>query len=898
VNYRDVDPLQLRRAEEILYSEGGILEFTVHEVSHLIEVPVTSAFGGESLDNPNTNAGENRRPGLGLSLLRDAMQFPKSKIKKSSGPLFDDLDQDGDTKLIAMLKKWPQHPKSRIELENIIQGSDIHMRDERGYTALAIAARQGVREAVSLLLQQGANPNTRSYQKTSVIAHAATHLAQAEKENNDQMYSKILSCMTLLADNGAKHIATVYDEYSVFIPAPRGQESKTRTIRTKLRKNQRSMSLEPIPEKHIPEKYLSLDSVLQSLGKKDWQRQKSTSSIIAQPSNDFELPLQVNSLPIGEIPIHPLSIQPVELEENMLWLTAGQIESPTDSNLQTLQSCQSVWELDGSDRQRTSDYDRFQTPTAFTHFPSQLSSQTPRNRGGTSGSRSKPPSKRPSPTYDLQCWNLPTMYLGTETGPTLFSMCPTTASQQPTNSEGDVSVPSYARLKDCACDFHQDWRGNRLDPLRDPSDTSREALPTIEASVQTPIPAILRGGPAEIGTNFNTEYGSSKETPENTKKQVWEVNQTVPCPPQHDFNHAIHLTSSTYPQAPVHKPSHPKIIIPEREDECINENCQRLWVSSQPVETNNIASVSFKRRRLESLDEKTGTLCTLHQPARTEKSEFCPVNDSCKLSYLSAGCDRWYYGATQGSSPCEASQSSQLRSTRRKMLRDSYQTANENGRLPFNVENLRERHHPKPRSKIDRGGFQTENTKLPTSSHRLPQFTRSNLTNISNPAAQIPAPPYCSIKDVEGSQHTYSLEKTPFDQVSYRTFDTVISESTPSNVHPIMPLQNGWSTLIDHPRAIPETRASQLSHKSWSPVTTVSYSVPDTTGREMLPHPMMDTMKDSLVGLTPVESSCDFKSHLTDMGSWSIADSQSLTRLNSCSTELNGHYYGTEDLLC
>jgi hypothetical protein len=220
VNYRDVDPLQLRRAEEILYSEGGILEFTVHEVSHLIEVPVTSAFGGESLDNPNTNAGENRRPGLGLSLLRDAMQFPKSKIKKSSGPLFDDLDQDGDTKLIAMLKKWPQHPKSRIELENIIQGSDIHMRDERGYTALAIAARQGVREAVSLLLQQGANPNTRSYQKTSVIAHAATHLAQAEKENNDQMYSKILSCMTLLADNGAKHIATVYDEYSVFIPAP------------------------------------------------------------------------------------------------------------------------------------------------------------------------------------------------------------------------------------------------------------------------------------------------------------------------------------------------------------------------------------------------------------------------------------------------------------------------------------------------------------------------------------------------------------------------------------------------------------------------------------------------------------------------------------------------------
>jgi hypothetical protein len=135
------------------------------------------------------------------------------RVKKVN-PKYE-LNSNGDTKLIAALKSWSQRPKSQAELEDLIHESDIHMRDRRGYTALAISARQGLEEATSLLLQQDANPNTRSNQKTGVVAHAEIALTQARKEGKDLLYARIFVCLSLLIDYGGKAVVDAYDEYTL-----------------------------------------------------------------------------------------------------------------------------------------------------------------------------------------------------------------------------------------------------------------------------------------------------------------------------------------------------------------------------------------------------------------------------------------------------------------------------------------------------------------------------------------------------------------------------------------------------------------------------------------------------------------------------------------------------------
>jgi hypothetical protein len=44
-------------------------------------------------------------------------------------------------------------------------------------------------------------------------------LARAQKENDDQLYAGIFSCIVLLTDHGAKAVVTVFDEYT-FRPPP------------------------------------------------------------------------------------------------------------------------------------------------------------------------------------------------------------------------------------------------------------------------------------------------------------------------------------------------------------------------------------------------------------------------------------------------------------------------------------------------------------------------------------------------------------------------------------------------------------------------------------------------------------------------------------------------------
>jgi ankyrin repeat protein len=124
----------------------------------------------------------------------------------------DDLDKNGDTRLISTLKNWPQQNKFP-RIDKLIMESEIHMRDRRGYTALAIATRYGLRSVAALLLEAGANPNTRSYQGTSIVSYGYQCLAQAQKEGKDGLYAKVMSCIVLLTDKGGKTKPNFHDEF-------------------------------------------------------------------------------------------------------------------------------------------------------------------------------------------------------------------------------------------------------------------------------------------------------------------------------------------------------------------------------------------------------------------------------------------------------------------------------------------------------------------------------------------------------------------------------------------------------------------------------------------------------------------------------------------------------------
>lgn len=102
------------------------------------------------------------------------------------------------------------------------------MRDARGYTPLAVAASLGICEMVSFLLKNNANPNSRSYRGTSVVALATSRLAWAQHHGEDELYAKILSCVVLLIDHGAKPMATAYDEFYTMTPALQNNKKSVR----------------------------------------------------------------------------------------------------------------------------------------------------------------------------------------------------------------------------------------------------------------------------------------------------------------------------------------------------------------------------------------------------------------------------------------------------------------------------------------------------------------------------------------------------------------------------------------------------------------------------------------------------------------------------------------------
>jgi hypothetical protein len=142
---------------------------------------------------------------------------------------YENSRKASETKLMSTLKNWDNEKDSEVCLRSLIRDSDIHIRDERGYTALAIAAGNGVHEAVTLLLEAGANPNTRSYRKTSVMEYADRNLRLAQKKGQNVLYALIISCMTLLSDHGGKANVSVRDEYGMIDESPKYRVTSSRS---------------------------------------------------------------------------------------------------------------------------------------------------------------------------------------------------------------------------------------------------------------------------------------------------------------------------------------------------------------------------------------------------------------------------------------------------------------------------------------------------------------------------------------------------------------------------------------------------------------------------------------------------------------------------------------------
>jgi ankyrin repeat protein len=90
------------------------------------------------------------------------------------------------------------------------------MRDANGDTPLAIATKRGFRPVLTVLLEAGANPNTRNYRGTAILSQATLAMLSAAKDNNERLDAMIQSCFTLLVDSGAKAEPTQIEEWLTY----------------------------------------------------------------------------------------------------------------------------------------------------------------------------------------------------------------------------------------------------------------------------------------------------------------------------------------------------------------------------------------------------------------------------------------------------------------------------------------------------------------------------------------------------------------------------------------------------------------------------------------------------------------------------------------------------------
>jgi hypothetical protein len=127
------------------------------------------------------------------------------------------IDRNGNTLLIAILKYWPPE-QNELELngivkELIVQSAQIHIRDRNGDTALTIGSARGYRPATQTVLAAGANVHSRDFTGTGILVQTRKALRQAKMEGDSGLYARILTCLVLLADAGAKEQPTEFDEW-------------------------------------------------------------------------------------------------------------------------------------------------------------------------------------------------------------------------------------------------------------------------------------------------------------------------------------------------------------------------------------------------------------------------------------------------------------------------------------------------------------------------------------------------------------------------------------------------------------------------------------------------------------------------------------------------------------
>lgn len=128
------------------------------------------------------------------------------------------IDFYGDTPLIALVKKWKESDGSEEILGEKIKllvdmQAVVDARDRKGRTSLAIAAIRGLRLCAQVLLSAKANPNIKDYNGRGIIFHALRQMGAASEMSKDAYYAKILSCIILLLDHGAKLEPTERDEW-------------------------------------------------------------------------------------------------------------------------------------------------------------------------------------------------------------------------------------------------------------------------------------------------------------------------------------------------------------------------------------------------------------------------------------------------------------------------------------------------------------------------------------------------------------------------------------------------------------------------------------------------------------------------------------------------------------
>jgi ankyrin repeat protein len=188
---------------------------------------ITSLLGNQSLgDSRGRFYGED----LELDFPTRFASLPPEKWISGDTDLANELDRNGDTCLIALVKKWPENEniETLLRLINHLAKdrepkANVNAFDGDGMTPLAYTAQKGNRAATELLLDLGANPNSRSLgdllEAKTILQLATERRHEARKKNDQRLYAAILECERSLVLAGAMRKVNLTDEFKLLTPA-------------------------------------------------------------------------------------------------------------------------------------------------------------------------------------------------------------------------------------------------------------------------------------------------------------------------------------------------------------------------------------------------------------------------------------------------------------------------------------------------------------------------------------------------------------------------------------------------------------------------------------------------------------------------------------------------------